>query len=230
MHPTVLPVLCALSSGGVAFPYSGSHLHLSPVISFLFLKKISENWGCSGTLGSAQSKLFSTTLLLLLLLEAAQGFILASAPSLLCRGGTPGFVDCAPLMWVRQEPCCIFLLLLLFLFFLMMSLQSEISIFQSWQEQPSACLFPFPTSFLLLPAQDAAGVFVWCWMGATSTALWCLHSSQHRNILLQDHAAPSLPPYLQTSCSGQHLGVAVSSHQQSVLPGCQCETCNELVC
>lgn len=118
---------------------------------FFFLPIKSENWGCSGTLGSAQSKLFSRTLLPLLLLEAAQGFVLVSAPSLLCRGGTPGFAGCAPLMWTRQEPCCIFFFSF---FFLMMPLQSEVSFpfFSLGRSNLQPVCFHFPSpSYCYLP-------------------------------------------------------------------------------
>ena len=140
------------ASAGVACPCSGSHLLLS--LGDFFFKP--ENWGCPGSLGLVQTKLFSKTLLPLMVLEAANGFLLASASSLVCRGGISGLASCAPLIWTSQEP---------YRGIFTMPLQREISFsfFQSWQEQSSACLLQFSASFLLLlPAKDTVRIFAWC--------------------------------------------------------------------
>lgn len=39
-----------------------------------------------------------------MVLEAANGFLLDSASSLVCRGGISGLASCAPLIWTSQEP------------------------------------------------------------------------------------------------------------------------------
>lgn len=65
--------------------------------NFFFFLKL-ESWGCTGTLGLVRSKRFSKYLSLLMMLEAENRFLLASASCLVCRGGTSGLASCAPLI------------------------------------------------------------------------------------------------------------------------------------
>lgn len=192
--------------------------------SDIFLKP--ENWGCPGTLGLVQSKLFSKTLLPLMALEAANSFLLASASSLVFRGGSSGLSSCAPLIWTSQEP---------YSGIFTMPLQREIS-FSFFSVLAGAIFSLSLTIFCLIPPPTCQGHSSnicmvlrgrWLWSAASHSRQRCntVFVQQQFSIFLQDHTVlcSSLlvgRPLLQGQLAwiGELLGAATSSQYYLGIP------------
>lgn len=122
---------------GVSLAHVQAHICSAHRWLFFFCLFQLEDWGCPGTLCSVQSKLFSRTLLLPMVLEAANSFLYSFSfqPGLqrrhlrTCQLCTFDLDKLRALQWDFYDAPSEQNFLFIFFF-----------VFQSWQEQSSACL------------------------------------------------------------------------------------------